>query len=355
MANTKMNKSVHLDLFHEIKNNSFIAFQNLSNAFLDTQNLTEQEIKNLFLQHASSNNKNKDVSSLNEFVEWLLADARDSQGISLLKPDENTSNAYIPSVLSDDIEAMPIPVPYLLTIFEKRYLKTLLLDDSFASLLSHNTKDKLENLLQNVPPFEWETAIAFRGQESNNDLQNNDILEKLKVILEAMKLNKCIYCNNYARTKVYEEELIYPYRIMYSPISRQIQLIGTDANAKRIILLTIEKLSNIRIATKDNLNDEIFKSLIQKRKQDKQPIVLEIEAKNNAIERTFMQFSNIQKSSYYDNKRNLHVMSLYYYDFDEDDIITKILFLGDAITVISPIHIRQKIKDTINKTLQLYE
>ena len=49
MANTKMNKSVHLDLFHEIKNNSFIAFQNLSNAFLDTQNLTEQEIQNLFL------------------------------------------------------------------------------------------------------------------------------------------------------------------------------------------------------------------------------------------------------------------------------------------------------------------
>lgn len=355
MANTKTNKRLHLDLFHEIKNLNFVAFQNLSNLFLDRHSLTEQEIKELFIQQTATTDTNYINTSLNEFIAWLLADANDTQTISLLGPDDSIHNAYVPTIMSDDYPAVPIPTPYLLTIFEKRYLKTLLLDNAFTNLLTCATRNKLEKLLENISPFEWESTIDYRGQELDNDLQHCDILASLKIILKALQSHKCLYCTNHTPNRVFEDQLIYPYRLMYSPVHRQLQLIATNADAQRIILLTLSKLSNIRIGTQDNLDEDIFKSLIRKRKQAKTPIVLEIEDKNNAIERTFIQFSNLQKSSYFDDKRNIYVMHLYYYDFDEDDIITKILFLGDAITVIEPSHIRQKIRATINKALRLYE
>lgn len=64
-----------------------------------------------------------------------------------------------------------------------------------------------------------------------------------------------------------------------------------------------------------------------------------------------MTFSSFERTSKI-IKDNVYEITLYYYTFQEEEIIRKILSLGSYITVLEPSKIREKIIERVKKAIE---
>lgn len=114
------------------------------------------------------------------------------------------------------------------------------------------------------------------------------------------------------------------------------------------ILANIECLNEIKIL-EENIGLGIEgRDLIANKKSD-ETLVLKISDKYTSVERCFRLFSNYEKEAYFDEMENVHFVKVYYYTFDEAIIIKNISSLCDAVEVISPINVREKVIKRIRK------
>ncbi|MNP53854.1 hypothetical protein D3C76_1483650 [compost metagenome] len=85
-------------------------------------------------------------------------------------------------------------------------------------------------------------------------------------------------------------------------------------------------------------------------KYSKEPIVMELVDERGAMERCFMGLSSYERST-----RNLgdnrYEVKIYYYIFNEDDVIRRILSLGPYVVVKSPQCIRDKIINILRNAI----
>ena len=85
-------------------------------------------------------------------------------------------------------------------------------------------------------------------------------------------------------------------------------------------------------------------------------VTLCLKRKTNAIERCFSMFFPFDKKAVVsDEELSQYLLTIYYYDFDEDDIINRILSLGSAVTVLEPEAMKQKIISRLKASLSYYQ
>jgi len=65
-------------------------------------------------------------------------------------------------------------------------------------------------------------------------------------------------------------------------------------------------------------------------------------------------FSSFEKSARYLKEKNRHEIRIYYYDFEEAEIISRILYLGKNVVVTEPQHIRENIISRVKEALKVY-
>jgi len=75
----------------------------------------------------------------------------------------------------------------------------------------------------------------------------------------------------------------------------------------------------------------------------------------NALERAFCLFSSFKKSARFLREKNKHQLTVYYYNFEEAEVLSRILYLGKDVVVISPERIRNEIISRVKKALERYE
>lgn len=271
-----------------------------------------------------------------------------------LNKNDNTDIIY---KLSIDEEA---PVPFLLNIYEKRALKTLLQDNRFRNLASQNLLEFLDEQFSEIHPYEWNDFLMFRGNTEYDELADKKVQKNIKIIMSAILNRNSIKCiNTKAVDYQNEEQIIYPYKLMYSPVTGKVQLLATKKDINRIILLNVIALENVSEDHSHNLSDDEFADLLEAQKES-EPIIIEIKnfdtkgKKTNAVERFFMMFSNQNKKATYDEVTYTYKVELYYYKFDEYDIINKLLQLGPSVTVISPDKIIDKLIEKVSKAYKNY-
>lgn len=277
--------------------------------------------------------------------------------ISFWENDEGSAE-YTTAIKCDD---GPATVPILLNIYEKRYLKTLLSQDVFKKVASNELVEALNKELYDVEPFDWDSLIVHRGRwEPHMDIGFGcaDNLVKILSIIENRRKMQCIYNGGpMAGCK----QLIIPYKIMISPFTSKIQLMALPDNEKRIILMNVDRFEMIEPADEHGYSDENFQEMLEKKKSSA-PLVLEIRDKDktntrrNGIIRAFTMFSNHKTYSYCESNSEdaEYRMEVEYYDFDEDDIVQKMLQLGQVVTVISPSHIRRRVAESIRAAYRNY-
>lgn len=243
-------------------------------------------------------------------------------------------------------------VPIRLTTVEIDYLKNMLSDTRGRFLLSKDNLRKLDYKLFNKSIDELHEFYLERNVDGNgDDITSEELIQNIRTIIKAIKENKnIIYTNNAANGKRYDNQICTPYKIMYSNKAKVFQLIAIPNKEKRIILMNISRLSNIDI-TLDGVrySDNLAEELLKEKKNLNEPIILEIEDKNNSIERCFSMFSCYHREAYIDQNTKKHIMKIFYYTFEEQEIVKDILSLGDAVIVKSPDNIREKVIEKIKK------
>ena len=148
----------------------------------------------------------------------------------------------------------------------------------------------------------------------------------------------------------YKDILALPIRIDYSLKDENIRVSVYSLVEKRSIMLLLSNVKEIEILEDmqvDIKRSDIIDNLKQK-KYCKEPIVLEVTDIKGAMARCFMGFSSYERStrSLGDNK---YEVKIFYYTFNKDEMIRKILTLGPYVVVKSPENIRNDIIDILKK------
>ena len=229
------------------------------------------------------------------------------------------------------------PVPPLITAVELSWLKSMLQDDCFAFLLADELRSKLLTLLDDVEPLF--PAEIWQGRPQF-DPALQPVLQELT---EALKHGKMLRHNG---------ELITPCKLEYDLATGNYALIAWRPEGKGIQRLPI----TAEAAPKNSSEDIPADSLTQISaylSSHLREVSLRLKATRNCVERCFSLFSTYDKSARMEDEKH-YLLTVSYYDFDEEDIVKRIKSLGCAAVVLSPPHIRHAMLEQLGLMARTY-
>lgn len=334
-----------MELFEEVKNRYMhIAFKVLNEcenglSHKDIIKIVEEEE---FEEKIIGNN-------FQTFEGLLLNQYEDHENFNILKEKDEL---YYPNIKGD----RKPPVPVRLTNLEKAWLINMLQDKRLRGVMSNSTIAKLKNALKDYDAPKISDIIEFTNtsmfHESNNMEQSE---ENFKRLLKAIAEGKAIkYCNTDRYGNMYCNKKALPIRLEYSLRDGRFRVSMYSLEENRSIMANIANLTDIEIDedARHHINREAVIELLHEQRYSKEPIVLEVTDKKSAMERCFMSFSELERYSRCIEK-DKYELKLFYYTFEEEDIIRKILALGPYVKVISPEGIKEDIIGRIKLALKL--
>lgn len=224
-------------------------------------------------------------------------------------------------------------MPIILSNLEKEWLVDMLQDSNISSFISETLICKLENMFQ----------INHVSRTEPND--------KITKILEALRNNKMIICNNKTQYgDLYANTELVPCKLEYSLRQKTFWLIGLIPKEDHMVKISIDRMTIIELRD-NNLSIDLNSKFEDQREPS--PIVLEIKDEKGALERALHSFSSYKKDGIYSKERNVHIIKIFYYRFDEYELIKDIISLGRYVKVIEPVAIKQQIINTLKRQIDL--
>lgn len=256
------------------------------------------------------------------FEGMLLNECDEEDRLNLLT-EEN--DKFYPIIKNNKSLALSVR----LSTIEKQWLKSMISDDMVRELLGEEIINKLENKLANVESISKD--VIEKTNKITYDKKNYSVLkDKFFLLIDSIKRNKIIkYTSVDKMGNEYKDILALPIRIDYSLKDENIRVSVYSLLEKRSIMLLLSNVKEIEILEDmqvDIKRSDIIDNLKQK-KYCKEPIVLEVTDIKGAMARCFMGFSSYERStrSLGDNK---YEVKIFYYTFNKDEMIRKILTLG---------------------------
>ena len=235
------------------------------------------------------------------------------------------------------------PIHYRPTTAELIWLRLMLEDERAAFLLPPVLRQKMENMLKDVSS--WPVDAIWRiTQEQGDDIAA--LQEKLATIWQALHQKKKIYYRNRDRKGNIHEGECAPCRLEYDAAANRCRLIIWKTEEQRAIKINISGLLEISVLeeTIPESTEIDFQNFLQNRRCS---VRVEVSKKNNAVERCFMMFASYDKEASYDEDQDIYTLTIYYYDFDREDILQQIISLGAAATILSPTDMRRAVIDRL--------
>lgn len=283
------------------------------------------------------------------FEGLLLNEYEENENFNLLK-EEN--GLYYPSIKGNKKCAVPIR----LTNIEKYWLKNLLNEEFIQLILSDTTISKLKSALEEVDCPNTNEIIDTTNKSILPAIEDFDKYKtNFRILIKAILEGSIIkYCNVDRFGKEYCDKRALPVRIEYSVKDERFRVSIYSLDDNRPIMANILSLSNIEIEENQDLSfdREAVIRQVHESRYSKEPIILELIDERAAMERCFMSFSELERFSRCIGE-NKYEMKLYYYTFEEEEIIRKILAIGPYVKVISPQNIREEVIRRIRKALGL--
>lgn len=328
-----------MELFHEYKNRYFnLVFKILN---LSKNGLTKEEILEIINKEAYEEKLvGKDFIT---FEGLILNEYENHENLNLLKKDENL---YYPVI--ENNKELPLAITF--SKIEKQWLKAMLREKNVEDLLGSELVNKLKMNLENVQAISSD-IIKRTNQTIYGEIDYKDIEKKFFLIVDAIKNNKILKYTNVTRLgEEYKDKIAIPIRIDYSLKDEELRLSLYSIEEERPIMVL---LKNIRgISTYSNINEDIKREdvmlKLKDKKYSKDPIVLEVVDIRGAMERCFMGFSSYERSTK-SLGNNKYEVKIYYYTFNADELIRRILALGPYAVVKSPQHIRDRIIEILKE------
>ena len=335
-----------MELFNKYKNKNFAFITNYINSCVndDSLALTEDELR-----------KQLSGASQSSFAEFLLSlinayDVDESYNASLLYNEGGTMHPL-----------REISIPIRASIAEKAWLYFVLQNSKADLFLENETKEKLITALESdidsarFPIKSEYIDIRMFSPDLHLDVSDS-LLKCFKTIVTAIKNQKSLYVTNNSFTgKVYENQLIYPYKLEYSPQFDSFSLSCSTADIKRPIKMNIGNITNVVLGEKIDDYDAFLKQFEKElsKTKEKKPITIEIKNQADAYDRCAYLFSSFDTYCY-DKGDNTLIMNIYYYRFQKEEIIRNILFLGRYVKIVSPQSITDEVIASIKNAYEQY-
>lgn len=343
------------DLFIEAKNRNYAAIMELINQLtpkIDGQaveevSLTEKEIravlraKGLFsdnLEKALFNKHSISTYNLN-----ILVEHHDRKGYYKLSGSSR-------STLSPRLPILPFTVELI-------WLKSLLSDPKIKLFLAEETINKLTAFLEGYPDIITYDSLIVKNRWNNDSLIIEQIENNFKLILQAIDTRKALVFSNLTRVnRLFQGQKHLPYKIEYSVKDDYFYLISYCLDTNRTVKSLLHKIQDIQFVEYDGQVESIYREIEVDlaRRKVKEPIILELRKERNTLERACYLFSCFEKDVNYLQEKKFYQMAIYYRDFEEGEIISRIFSLGKMAIVKSPVRIRQEIIGRIKKALAKY-
>lgn len=253
------------------------------------------------------------------------------------------------------IEGGNSAIPVRFTNIEKFWLKSLTEEKGINTFLRKETLGKLRSALKDVDAPISSEIIEMTNISTSPVIENQENYEKnIRTLLRAIAEEKAIvYSNTDRHGNRYEKVRSLPIKLEYSLRDRRFRVSMYSIDEDRPIMANIHSMNNISISEAAPLIDrETALKQLRENKYSQEPIVLEVTDKKAAMERCFMSFSGLERSSRCIDKDKYEI-KLNYYMFDEEEIIRKILALGQYVRVTSPQRIINEVIKKIEKALEM--
>ena len=329
-----------MELFHEYKNKYFhLVFRILN---LAKDGLYKDEIIKLIgKEEYDEKIIGKDFKT---FEGMLLNEYESSDNFNFL--EESEGKFY--SIVNKE-GSMPLKVRF--SKLEKTWLNGMIKESVVQALLGKETIEKLEIALEDVTEGNND-VIEFTNKVRSH--APNDLV-KLKddfyVILEGIIKGKpIIYTNVDKNGNEYNNQLALPIRIECSLKDEKFRASLYSLEEERAIMVSLHTLKDVKIAENiaSNINREDVLKKLKEKRYCENPITIELEDIRGAMERCFMSFSSFERNSRAISE-NKYEIDIYYYTFEEADVIRKIMSLGPYVKVKSPDRVRDIIIDKIKR------
>lgn len=222
-----------------------------------------------------------------------------------------------------------------LSLLEKRWLKSLLLDPRIA-LFGVNADG-----LEDVEPLYSPDSIVYFDQYNDGDPYTDPIYqENFRTILEAIRTDHKIRVRFRGHTHIKHHPTVIPLKLEYSEKDDKFRLIAVDSRRNHII-----NLARIRSC---QLEETFDRAAVRHPKRHSEMLTIDLVDERNALERTLLHFSHFEKETIRLDDNHYRI-NLTYEQEDETELLIRVLSFGPVLTVTSPERFVGLIQDRLNR------
>lgn len=284
----------------------------------------------------------KVVSSiLREAVEGQLTEQRITEIVQEQAFAESTLT--IPAALKSGdwplLQGTKTPIQQVptrpLSLLEKRWLKSLLLDPRIALFGVH------VDGLDDVEPLYSPDNIVYFDQYNDGDSFDDPVYqENFRIILEAIRTHRKIRVRFRGHTGLKHHPTVIPRKLEYSEKDNKFRLIAMDNRRSHII-----NLARVRSC---QLEEEFDPATIRRPRRHLETLTMDLVDERNALERALLHFSHFEKETIRLDDNHYRI-NLKYEQDDETELLIRVLSFGPVLTVTSPEHFVGLIQDRLTR------
>lgn len=220
---------------------------------------------------------------------------------------------------------------YPLTLLQKRWLKSISLDPRIQ-LFPYSW-----SFLEDIEPLFTLEDVHIFDQYSDGDPYNDPLYQKnFQTILKAIK-NKCgLSITMISQRNKRINTTLSPQLLEYSEKDDKFRLIASDG-----FVVNVSRIEECHLV--DQIVSTVLKPKIEKE------LVIEIKDERNTLERVLLHFAHFKRQTV--KKENSYLITLYYDEADETEIVIRLLSFGPMIKVIAPLEMKQLLRKRLKKQI----
>lgn len=324
---------MYTKIFNEYRNANFIAITKIINMLYKENNnsLSDKIIL-----------KNSIYYNEKEFQDKLF-NKNDDGNYEILK--ENNNKEYNLLINS--------PIEYIPYTNELEWLDYIIKDKVISKLLDDSFKEKILKVLSefNINGDFIRNSIKIKNESDVSKTLDKDIFWEIVQAISSEKIIKYDYTTKDGT--IFKDNKSIPLKIEYSVLDERCWVILYSLKQDRLIKSLLNNFNNIKYLD-ENIDSNIKEKIVDSYKKKEKNLKLIIKNNQNAVERTFYLFSNYEKSAEYIEKEDIHKINIKYYDYDSEEIVLKLLYLGKNVVVIEPQDIIKRLIEKIKKSISRY-
>lgn len=231
-----------------------------------------------------------------------------------------------------------------LTILEKRWLKTILLDKRVKLFLEPAPENA--ELADTEPLFFPEDIVYFDRYIDGDDYDDPAYIANFRLIRQAIaerRKLKVTFRNGREQKRC---EILEPVQLEYSDKEDKFRVLCADRQSIKTV--------NLGRIVQCELLEDTFPENVRLKEREKKVLKFILTDERNALERAMMKFSHYKKEVERRDAEN-YLVTLEYDVDDETDVLIQILSFGSYIEVTAPDRMREELRKRMERQMALVD